>query len=132
MSSPESAIANLDSSRVRDRTLWNAAQQLMAGHLSLSPDETRCANPQCDPDAGYPCSPARTAMDLAAASHLPLYKRLTALSDAGTCVVPPSHFGLATAGGSADDWRVTSALESSSPLAGLTAFDAALMSAVDA
>jgi hypothetical protein len=45
--------------RIRDRALWKAAQQLMAGHLCVSPDETRCANPRCDPDAAYPCTPSR-------------------------------------------------------------------------
>jgi hypothetical protein len=117
---------------VPDRALRKAAQQLMAGHRCVSPDETRCANPRCASDAAYPCTPARTAMRLALASRLPFYMRMTALLDAQTCVVPPSHFGLASAGADGDDGRMISAVEALSPLADVVAPDTELMSAVGA
>jgi hypothetical protein len=96
MPSPGSASFLPHPPRVRDQPLWTAAQLLMAEHPCLPGDVTRCANARCG-DAIYPCTPARTATRLACASQLPFHKRMTALTDALACTVPPfTYFGLAT------------------------------------
>jgi hypothetical protein len=83
--------------RVYDRPLWNAGQQLMADHLPLAADACRCQNPRCMALV-YPCTPARTATRLALASQMPFYKRMTALTDALTCAVPPPSYLSSAAG----------------------------------
>jgi hypothetical protein len=88
MSSSNSASGLSGPARLHDRPLWNAGQKLMADHLPLHADSSRCRNPRCR-DQRYPCTPARTATRLELASRMPFHKRMTALADALTCAVPP-------------------------------------------
>ncbi|GLZ00763.1 hypothetical protein Acsp02_80150 [Actinoplanes sp. NBRC 103695] len=91
MPSSQSASVLSSPARVYDRPLWIAGQQLMADHLPVPADGNRCQNPRCTGRV-YPCTPARTAARLALASQMPFHKRMTALTDALTCSVPPPSY----------------------------------------
>lgn len=86
MSTPEPAGAHPSLPRIHDRAMWAAAQQLITDHLCV-PTGGRCFTPTCAP--GYPCTAARVAARLRAASMGPFHQRITALVDARSCEVPP-------------------------------------------
>jgi len=95
MSFSESESVHSGPLHVRDRPLWNTARHLMTQHLP-APSGDRCVNPGCA--AGYPCTLARTATRLAAASTAPFHQRMTALLDAGSCEpAAPAYIGLVPA-----------------------------------
>ncbi len=110
---PPSRSASVLSSpaRVYDRPRWNAGQQLMADHLPVPADVSRCQNPRCTGRV-YPCTLARTAARLALASQMQFHKRMTALTGALTCSVPPPSYLSSIVGLDADRaerWHVPAA-----------------------
>lgn len=105
MASPESASNFPRPSCIHDGALWGRAQQLLSQHL-YSPAGDSCANPRCG--ASYPCTSARTAANLRAASIAPFHKRFTALFDARSCSTAlPDRFGPTESTSAANVARLT-------------------------